>query len=706
MTNKARENPRSMFAIALLASAVLAFGQVPPTPRPAGNQQAPQPVAPKPTTIKPALSQPGTAQTPTITPQLPKTTQTITPISPTTPKTPISPTQVAPLGTVPRITQPIPKIPVPPPLAQQGQRPSIAPPRPGDRRDPEKLGPILDRLRVEADTNRNGTLDQTEIKAFAEQIQALLDSKHKVLTPLDRYFDKNRDGAIGDEEIEIGRTFFFFDLLPNASLKKTDLLSEFFGDALPEGERRSVAIKDIPIFLFGDPSLSQPHVASKPIDRALDIDKNGSIDNREITRGKNILFGAAARAALPTREENTLTIEPGPVQTLLAELIDTNTDGILDVKEISQAKNTLSQAHSVRSPLDAKIDYNRNGTVDDWEIARAKKTSTITSDKMELRVPRPAVTISDSLLDLDGNRSIEEKEIDLVANLAATGQITPGLERLASLVDADRSGALSRSEILKLLDDNFRPRPVLRGDRFDTLMDSNRDGFLSPEEIGVGAGFSTVGSTSSLDARIEKKRLGLVSSSEQSSLAEGNTTQPSLITAASSEGKSTFTSGLTSAIASASSPAASTTSAPTNAATNFDREHVDLSGRKLAIAEIIDATKSLETDDLDGLILFVQNAFVNIGKTTIVERSALDAVLKEIETQMALGNEKALGELGKSASADILAVGSLSRLGETWYLNLKLIGVDSNEVIGSAVENASGADGFYDMATNVVLKLF
>jgi len=48
----------------------------------------------------------------------------------------------------------------------------------------------------------------------------------------------------------------------------------------------------------------------------------------------------------------------------------------------------------------------------------------------------------------------------------------------------------------------------------------------------------------------------------------------------------------------------------------------------------------------------------------------------------------------------------LEQLGWQYYLNIKLISVETGEIIGSSIDEASDATGFYQMCNQAVYKLF
>lgn len=63
-------------------------------------------------------------------------------------------------------------------------------------------------------------------------------------------------------------------------------------------------------------------------------------------------------------------------------------------------------------------------------------------------------------------------------------------------------------------------------------------------------------------------------------------------------------------------------------------------------------------------------------------------------------------EIGKLSRADIIVIGSVSCVGKIYYLNIKLISVETAEIIGSSIADAEDTTEFFEMCNEVVLQLF
>jgi hypothetical protein len=120
------------------------------------------------------------------------------------------------------------------------------------------------------------------------------------------------------------------------------------------------------------------------------------------------------------------------------------------------------------------------------------------------------------------------------------------------------------------------------------------------------------------------------------------------------------------------------------------------------------ATKNVDQESLDGAAAFLENAFVNVGSVVIVDRSDIDKVMQEIQLQSsdAFSSEEQAVKAGKLSGAEILAAGTISLVGKKYYLNVKLLAVESGEVLGSSIASADSPDGFLAMCQEAAVKLF
>ncbi len=118
-------------------------------------------------------------------------------------------------------------------------------------------------------------------------------------------------------------------------------------------------------------------------------------------------------------------------------------------------------------------------------------------------------------------------------------------------------------------------------------------------------------------------------------------------------------------------------------------------------------TKNVDEETATGLMVFIENGFVNVGKVRVVDRQNITKIVKEYEFQQSdLTDETTAVKIGKLSGADIIVMGSISYVGQKYYLNIKLITVETGEIIGSSISDAGDATEFYEMCNEAVFKLF
>jgi hypothetical protein len=117
----------------------------------------------------------------------------------------------------------------------------------------------------------------------------------------------------------------------------------------------------------------------------------------------------------------------------------------------------------------------------------------------------------------------------------------------------------------------------------------------------------------------------------------------------------------------------------------------------------------VEADDAviaGALAGFVTNAFVNYRVGRIVDRDSVERIIEEHQFQAsAITDEDTAVEIGKLLGADSIAIGSLYRVGSTDYLNVKLIEVETGEILASSIATASDEDDYLQMCSDAVEPL-
>ena len=132
-----------------------------------------------------------------------------------------------------------------------------------------------------------------------------------------------------------------------------------------------------------------------------------------------------------------------------------------------------------------------------------------------------------------------------------------------------------------------------------------------------------------------------------------------------------------------------------------------IAGRRLAVVGIDSVTDSISEETVRGLVLFVENGFVNTGRVKVVDRKNIDGIIEEYNFQRGgLTDEKTAVEIGKLAGAEIIVTGTVSSVGSNYYLQLRLIDVATAEVVASSLGEAKIENEFLPMSTMAVERLF
>ncbi len=517
-----------------------------------------------------------------------------------------------------------------------------------------------------ADLNGNGSLEpneQNELNMlFMEALHGL---NHPISSPLDEYFNRNRDGRIDEGEIERARV----QILEAALRRMFDLEPEFAAQFIDLNRNRHIDDEDVELVFYwlfqGRWWQTEPRRVSGPVEERLDRNRDGRVDEGELHEFHNKLIRIAGLTWLETPEERE---ERWEVANVLDELADLNRDGFVDPKENRIAMEGLQGPHRVESEFDRRIDFNRNGDVEVFEIMKARRAGGVMEEEKEAPRALQAATLIDGFFDLNSDRRVDEEEIKKIVKFFLSGPEraeVPG--RWLELLDLDRNGRVSRDELIESREMYLRPHPVNPDFKLDKKLDKNRDGFVDPGEIGIAAGMSAGQPILSFDERLEQ--LGW----EKERVVEAAGTE---------QEKRSFES-------------------------DYYKKLGMIQDRKLAVMGINRGTKNVDEETATGLMVFIENGFVNVGKVRVVDRQNITKIVKEYEFQQSdLTDETTAVEIGKLTGADIIVIGSISYVGKRFYLNIKLISVETAEIIGSSIADAGDATEFYEMCNEAVFKLF
>lgn len=140
---------------------------------------------------------------------------------------------------------------------------------------------------------------------------------------------------------------------------------------------------------------------------------------------------------------------------------------------------------------------------------------------------------------------------------------------------------------------------------------------------------------------------------------------------------------------------------------DLDRKSAEeLKNKTVAVVGVDNLHSSISSETIEGLMLFIENSFVNSGKVRVIDRKNIEKITEEYRFQStSLTDEETAVEIGKLANADYIVTGALSKVGERYYLNVKLIDVESGEIVGSSISDASVEDVFYEMCNTAVERI-
>jgi Curli production assembly/transport component CsgG/Laminin G domain len=128
----------------------------------------------------------------------------------------------------------------------------------------------------------------------------------------------------------------------------------------------------------------------------------------------------------------------------------------------------------------------------------------------------------------------------------------------------------------------------------------------------------------------------------------------------------------------------------------------DFGQRRIAVVGI----KTDQSNLSAALASFVTNALVNMNIGRIVERSDVEEIISEYNFQAsAITDESTAVEIGKLLGADIIAVGSLYQVGTIDYLNIKLIEVETGEIVASSMSSSTVEEEYLRMCNEAVEQI-
>jgi Ca2+-binding EF-hand superfamily protein len=339
---------------------------------------------------------------------------------------------------------------------------------------------------------------------------------------------------------------------------------------------------------------------------------------------------------------------------------DANGNGFLEVEEHGRLKHSIIQLiageHRAETPTDEFFDENGDDYIDGSELERVRKVLFYDG---YMRCARFDPVREQKPLDLDGDGKVDEREVAVIVGLFIGDpekQNIPASVR--GFFDLNRDGRITQSEMQDSKWRYLHPHAVHHYNPLDPELDANGDGFIAAEELGITAGVSAKGACPGLKELIERARW---QRKEKSGVSRPDPY------------------------------------------TSMD----GLTNKKLAVLGLDAGSESIDEDTARGVVIFIENAMINVGNVAVVDRRNIDKIVEEQKLQTtALADETTAVEIGKISGADIIVVGSLNYVGKRYYLNIKLIQVENSEIVGSSIAEAGADTGFFDMCNRAVYALF
>ena len=542
--------------------------------------------------------------------------------------------------------------------------------------EPERLQLIVaDKRQIFgwSDLNHDGDLSGDEIYDLGEAVRTLLRNPGLVRNPLHSYFDRNRDRQIGPAESERAGELLYhgqLERLPELDPEFTGPVVDLNSDGRIDDQERTMLFEQL--LARPDPIDPPERAVDNPLHEGIDRDGDGWLNGPEQWHFMAYVFGHLCSGWLGGPVEHAAQAELRPVETPLEELADMNGDGFVDRVEERQLAEGLGSPHPVRSPFDRRIDFNGNGEVETFEIVRARRAGEQIAAEEE--GVYPVQTVIDDHLDLNRDGRVDEEEMDRILRFFS-GEIET-VERgsmLYRLFDINDDGGLSERELAEAIDRYLLPRPIEPGgwdEQMEREQDRNGDGFLEPEEIGIAAGVSAGRELPTIPERLERRQWEAAREAEAAAV---ETEQ---------QRRERYES-------------------------DFYKKLGQIQDKKLAVVGITSGTRTIDEETAGGVMVFIENAFVNVGKVRVVDRQNIAKIVKEYEFQAGdLTDETTAVEIGKLSGADIIVIGSISYVGNIYYLNIKLISVETAEIIGSSIADAENTTEFFDMCNEAVFTLF
>ena len=115
--------------------------------------------------------------------------------------------------------------------------------------------------------------------------------------------------------------------------------------------------------------------------------------------------------------------------------------------------------------------------------------------------------------------------------------------------------------------------------------------------------------------------------------------------------------------------------------------------------------KNVTSGDVSAVTEIFRNAVLGTKKFRIIEREGLESILNEQQLQLSgLTDNKYAVEVGKIMSANYLFCGSVSKLGDAYYLTVRLVNMETGEIENSWDANSPSVNNLANSTKVLALK--
>jgi hypothetical protein len=507
---------------------------------------------------------------------------------------------------------------------------------------------VTNRYQSLTDYDGNGFLNGDERLELEQLCYAFYEGPHEVSNQFDDFYDENQDTFIDEEEIRKAGEIHF-------------VLGPRFAREIFPWEK------------------NVPHPD-------LDLNSNGLITDDELnqvwesmTGGPDLYLNREALAWMVSTEtfpDAVYQPVPRDVSSILDQLADRNGDGIINEQEQETIIESLLPAEKEAvNYLEMAIDRGHDGWVDASDVFMILQDSAMGRGMVAegSEPPYDVHTPVDGMLDKKGDGQVDAEEIEIaVLLLAGHMELADEIsEELKGVLDRSRDGQVQTWEIEKAKGTLFYPHPADPNNNLDREIDTNNDGFIDPEELGITAGMTNKGKIPPFEEQIDIIRR------RSEEMPPENEISTTAVEEKSDKGS------------------------------EYYRKLGTIQDKTLAVVTLDIGTDKIDQETANGVIVFVENAFVNVGKVKVIDRANIQEIFKEYKFQSSgVIDESTAVEIGKLSGADIIVIGSINRVGGIFYLNIKLIAVQTAEIVGSSIGQAADAAEFLEMTNQAVYKLF